>query len=249
MGLCTWLLHAAAACEMVACVVLVSLSLRGRRPRFSTATKRSFLAYLLIFGKPIRASEASHRRLSTDVSSFSDLSSAIDTGAEINVVADITFTTDTGHIEIDGITGVTITSSDSMELSSTAGVVSGIAGGFFYIKGGSDVTISGLSLNSGSADQRGGCVYLEGSSTLTIKDVGIYNCKTEAGDAHAYGGGIYVEASTLFVYGSTFTSNTAYSNKKDVYGGAIFVTNSASKVYIVSTHFSENLTEKGTVSY
>ena len=110
------------------------------------------------------------RRLSTEVSSFSALSSAIASDADINVVGDITFT---GVITISGKTNVKISSSTGAVLTSDRSF-SASSGGMFYVASGSDVTFTGLGFASGSAN-RGGCLYATGS-TIEMDDVDFTSC-------------------------------------------------------------------------
>ena len=161
--------------------------------------KRHFINYLLLFSvfeEPVRAAvlgakeeapplwvngsaralgslggTGHHRRLTTDVSTFSGLSSAITSGAQVNVVSDITFTS---VITISGVTDATVSSSTGAVLTSNRGF-SASHGGMFYIESGSDVTFTGLGFASGSASIRGGCFYVTGS-TVEMEDVDFTKC-------------------------------------------------------------------------
>lgn len=118
------------------------------------------------------------RRLSTEVSSFSALSSAIASDADINVVGNIAFT---GVITISGKTNVKISSSTGRVLTSKRSF-SNSYGGMFYVESGSDVTFTGLGFASGSASSAGrgvgsggGCFYATGS-TIEMEDVDFTSC-------------------------------------------------------------------------
>ena len=105
------------------------------------------------------------------MSSFSALSSAITSDADVNVVSDITFT---GVITISGKTNVKISSSTGAVLTSDR-TFSNSYGGMFNIASGSDVTFTGLGFASGSASYRGGCFYVDGS-TIEVEDVDFTSC-------------------------------------------------------------------------
>ena len=107
-----------------------------------------------------------------EVNSFSALSSAINTNAQINVVTSITFT---AAITISGKTNVEMSSSTGAVLSSDRSF-SVDDGGMFYIESGSDVTFTGLGFTSGSAEDDGGCLYTTGSSTVEVEDVEFISC-------------------------------------------------------------------------
>ena len=111
------------------------------------------------------------RRLSTDVSSFSALSNAIASNAEINVVSSITMT---ATITISSITNLKISSESGAVLTSS---FTASSGGFFYIQSSSDVTFTGLGFVSGSATDRGGCLYVS-SSTVEVEDSDLTACST-----------------------------------------------------------------------
>ena len=117
--------------------------------------------------------ERQRRRLSTDVSTFNELSSAIGSDADINVVSDITFT---GSITISGQTNVSIGSSTGAVLTSDQSFTASY-GGMFHVDSGSDVTFTGLGFVSGSASYSGGCVYVTGS-TVEFDDVDLTSCVT-----------------------------------------------------------------------
>ena len=129
---------------------------------------------------PVPTSFEGRRRLSTDVSSFSALSSAITSDADVNVVSDITFT---GVITISGKTNVKISSSTGAVLSS-ARTFSNSYGGMFNILSLSDVTFTGLGFASGSASYRGGCFYVDGSSTVEVEDVDFTSCSAAVRQAN-----------------------------------------------------------------
>ena len=184
-----WLLHAAAIVVAAFAIAFWSGTCCSNG-KFSLLTKRTFLGYLLLFSafeEPISAAafgvpksigdmglnvSVGHRRLSTDVSTFSALSSAIASDADINVVSDITFT---AVITISGMTGLAISSSNGAVMTSDRSF-SNSYGGMFYIASGSDVTFTGLGFASGSASDRGGCFYVTGSSTVEMEDVEVTNC-------------------------------------------------------------------------
>ena len=46
----------------------------------------------------------------------------------------------------------------------------------FYIERGSDVTIAGLTFESGSASSEGGCMFVE-ASTVEVQDVEFIKCE------------------------------------------------------------------------
>ena len=107
------------------------------------------------------------RRLSTDVSSFSALSNAIASNAEINVVSSITMTAT-----------ITISSITNLKISSESGAVlnRNKDGRHFYISSNSDVTFTGLGFVSGSVNgDHGGCLYVT-SSTVEVKDSDLTAC-------------------------------------------------------------------------
>ena len=176
-------------CEVVAAVAMAFWSgACCSNGKFSLLTKGTFLSYLLLFSvfeEPISAAfnvpksighmglnaSLGHRRLSTDVSTFSALSSAIASDADINVVSDITFT---AVITISGMTGVAISSSNGAVMTSDRSF-SNSYGGMFYIASGSDVTFTGLGFASGSATTQGGCFYVD-SSTVEMEDVEVSKC-------------------------------------------------------------------------
>ena len=106
------------------------------------------------------------RRLSTDVSSFSALSNAIASNAEINVVSSITMTAT-----------ITISSITNLKISSESGAVlnRNKDGQHFYIGSNSDVTFTGLGFVSGSVNGYGGCLYVT-SSTVEVEDSDLTAC-------------------------------------------------------------------------
>ena len=147
-----------------------------------------------------------------EVSTFSALSDAIRTNADINVVSDITFT---GVITISGKTNVKIGSSTGAVLSS-ARTFSNSYGGMFNIASGSDVTFTGLGFASGSASYAGGCLYVDGSSTVEVEDVDFTSCITYVGPG---GGAMYLSSSTATMSDASFTSCSVSS----FYGGAMYL--------------------------
>ena len=109
----------------------------------------------------------------TEVSSFSDLSNAVVSDADIWVMGNITFS---GVITISGKTNVKISSTRSTgAVMSSDRSFTNDYGGMFQIEGVSDVTFTGLNFTSGSAS-RGGCIYVEGSSTVKVEDVHFETC-------------------------------------------------------------------------
>ena len=87
----------------------------------------------------------------------------------------------------------------------------------FQIGAGADVTISGLTIMHGNADN-GGCIY--NNATLTV------NSSTISGNFASSGAGIYNDQATLTVINSTIRGNTAYPGD----GGAIYNTYTTLKV-------------------
>ena len=107
-----------------------------------------------------------------EVNSFSALSSAINTNAQINVVTSITFT---AAITISGKTNVKISSSTGAVLRSDRSFTVE-DGGMFYIGSGSDVTFTGLGFASGSAGTYGGCLCAKEFSMVEVEGVEFTNC-------------------------------------------------------------------------
>ena len=119
------------------------------------------------------------RRLSTVVvSTFSALSSAIASDTTISVTGNISFT---AVITISGKTGVKIYSDAGVTLTSDRSFTN-TQGGMIYVASGSDVTLSGLTFESGSA----------------------------SGSSYVYGGCVYVTASNIDVQDSVFSKCYAY---------------------------------------
>ena len=193
------MIYTAALCEVMAAVAIAFWSGTGSNGKFSLLTKRTFLGYLLLFSvfeEPVRAAvlgakeeapplwvngsaralgslggTGHRRRLTTDVSTFSALSSAITSGAQVNVLSDITFTS---VITISAVTDATVSSSTGAVLTSNRGF-SVSYGGMFFVQSGSKVTFTGLGFASGSATYRGGCFYVTGS-TVEVEDVDFTKC-------------------------------------------------------------------------
>ena len=99
------------------------------------------------------------------------LSSAIASDTTISVSGNINFT---AVITISGMTGVKIYSDAGVTLRSDRSF-SNSYGGMIYVAGGSDVTLSGLTFESGSA-RYGGCVHVTGYSTVDVKDSVFSKC-------------------------------------------------------------------------
>ena len=99
-----------------------------------------------------------------EVSTFTDLSNAITTNAEINVVGNIEFSQT-----------ITIAAKTNVKIYSEVGAVftssftADSRGGMFYIQSGSDVTFTGVGFLSGSATSAGGCVYVT-QSNIEVQD-------------------------------------------------------------------------------
>lgn len=122
------------------------------------------------------------RRLSTDVSSFSELSSAIADDAIINVLSDITFT---GVITISGVTNLAIRSSGTSGDGTSGSEVmtfssdrsfSSDEGGMFHIANGSSVAFAGLHFASGSASSYGGCIFIKENSNIVLDRLELASC-------------------------------------------------------------------------
>jgi len=105
------------------------------------------------------------------VSKFSELSNAITSNAQINVVGNIVFT---AAITISAAVNVAIRSSVGAVL--IGGGFVGEEGGLFHIKGASDVTFTGLGFKSGSASSDGGCLFVTGSSNVEVDDADFLEC-------------------------------------------------------------------------
>ena len=162
------------------------------------------------------------RRLSTEVSSFSALSSAIKSNANINVVGNITFTS---VITISGKTNVTIRSSVGAMLSSDRSFVN-VYGGMFSIEDASKVAFAGLGFVSGSASSAGGCISVQNGCTLEMNNVDFVNCLSIGG------GAVFVQSSTATLSGNEFRSCSSS------WGGAMyFMTNSTA--IVSGTNFTE----------
>ena len=73
----------------------------------------------------------------------------------------------------------------------------------FNIKS-SDVTFNGVVFASGSVNTNGGCVHVDGGSTVEFQDSEFIACT-----AYGQGGAIYTEESTATVSGGIFTSCSA----------------------------------------
>ena len=162
-----------------------------------------------------------------EVSTFAALSSAIASDRHINVVGNITFSTE-----------IEIISKTNVRISSDVGAV--LNGGgrnrLFFLSGGASVTIAGLQLSNGNgngkeSEKNGGLVYMRESS-LTVE-----NSKLLNGTSQNHGGLVYVDDSSLTVKNSTLlngrvvgTSSTAYGGcvhvKKTVYGSSLTIINS-----------------------
>lgn len=153
------------------------------------------------------------RRLSTDVATFSALSSGIASDTTLNLVGDITFTS---ALTISGKTGLTITSSVGAKMISDRSY-SQSDGGLFYVDGATDITFKGVEMWSGSASDDGGCVYATGSSTVTLTDVVVMRCVAYSD----YGGGLHLDGATAVISGSSFTSCSA------TFGGGVSLLSSA----------------------
>ena len=86
--------------------------------------------------------------------------------------------------------------------------------GMIHIKDSSDVTISGLGFESGSAAERGGCLFVD-QSNVKVEDTDFMKCIARATDyqddwSDTYGGGMCVDSgSSATVSSSSFTSCTA----------------------------------------
>ena len=89
-------------------------------------------------------------------------------------MSDITFT---AVVTISGVTGLTISSSNSAVMTSDRSF-SNTYGGMFYIASGSDVTFTGLGFASGSASYRGGCMYVT-ASTVEVEDSEFTRCLSD----------------------------------------------------------------------
>ena len=109
--------------------------------------------------------------LEDGVTTFSQLSAAIASNAEINVVGDVEFE---GAITIGGKTNLKIGSSTGRVLRG-GGYDAPEDGGLFHIKGGSDVTFSGLGFESGTANGKGGCLFVTGSH-VEVEDSEFTEC-------------------------------------------------------------------------
>ena len=108
---------------------------------------------------------------SVDVSTFAELSAAIASDTTINVLNDITMT---NSITLSGVTGLTISGGGSYTLASDRSFTAN-SGGLFFVDSGADVTFTGVGLHSGSASNRGGCIYASGS-TVTVSDGNFTSC-------------------------------------------------------------------------
>ena len=115
--------------------------------------------------------EEGRRRLTTDVSTWSELKSAITNDVNINIVNDITFT---GNILISSITGLAIGSSNGAVLTSDRSYEVSW-GGLFDIEAQSDVTFTGLGFARGRAELNGGCVNIQ-DSKITLHDAHFTSC-------------------------------------------------------------------------
>ena len=90
----------------------------------------------------------------------------------LKVMNDIPFTE---AITIEGVTDLTIMSDVAGKAKLTGGSFGQGYGGILEIKGGSGVTLKGLSFEGGEAS-RGGCVYVGGGSTVVVEDVDFKEC-------------------------------------------------------------------------
>ena len=126
---------------------------------------------------------------------------------------------------------LTVAPGTSLNLSSDSGndlpaaVISGGGAIRLFVVTNSDVTITDLILERGTADGGGAFFISEAAHVHLIRTV-VQLC-----DVSLYGGGAYVaNGGTLVLHGSTFQSNTAAK-----FGGGIFA-NIGSSVVVVSGH-------------
>ena len=186
---------AATALLSIACVAY-AFRRRGTATRRAIERKRVVVCALLALALLLLVRVVS---ATTTVTSFSALSAANVDGADIDVVTDVTFTsqlTITGTVAITSTTGATVSGGGSTR--------------FFYLNGGT-LTLSSLTLDDGAVSTdwtgdyttcMGGALYIAASSSATLIAVAV------TGAVARHGGGVLVFG-TLEATGSTFSGNSA----------------------------------------
>lgn len=170
--------------------------------------------------------------INASVSSFAELKSAIESGKrnitlcnDINIDEDfIIEATEDLPVKIDGDSSYHLTSSGK-NLS------------FTYVE------FSNGYSNSGA----GGMIEITGSSWLTLTNCDFNNCRTPGG-SYACGGAIYVEDSSLYVDGCSFTYSSE-ELKAAENGGFIYIGSGAATIIINAATFSGGYASKGGAIY
>ncbi|MCQ2247714.1 MAG: InlB B-repeat-containing protein [Treponema sp.] len=170
--------------------------------------------------------------INASVSSFAELKSAIESGKRnITLCNDINIDED-----------FTITASDSLPVK-----INGDSS-YHITASGKNLSFTYVEFSNGySNSDAGGMIEITGSSWLTLTECTFNNCSTSGG-SYTCGGTIYVEDSSLYVNGCSFTYSSE-ELKAAENGGFIYIGSGAGTIIISASTFSGGYASKGGAIY
>ena len=168
--------------------------------------------------------------INASVSSFAELKSAIESGKRnITLCNDITIDED-----------FTITASDTLPVK-----INGDSS-YHLTSSGKNLSFIYVEFSNGYSNS-GGMIEITGSSWLTLTECTFDNCSTSGG-SYTCGGTIYVEDSSLYIDGCSFTYSSE-ELKAAENGGFIYIGSGAGTIIISASTFSGGYASKGGAIY
>lgn len=140
---------------------------------------------------------------------------------------------------------IAVDADNALELinASVANCFAGENGGAIYLSSGGDITLTNTAIVTNTAANSGGGIFAERNTNIVVQGGRFTN--NNADGFNGYGGGIYSQGSVR-VGGALFNGNRAGDDTfiinpdEEGFGGAIFMTNGATELRVITSTFSSN---------